>query len=124
MNMKSKFQVLAGGRIRILCRVVLLVIPVSLGLLVVTPRQGLADRSHHPDHEMARRLVQSGEILPLERILDQHDGVRGRELLEVELEEKRGRYLYEIEVVDRDGRVIKFELDAKTGALLREKRDK
>ncbi|MBF0161105.1 MAG: peptidase, partial [Magnetococcales bacterium] len=79
-----------------------------------------AGDTRHLDHEVARRLVQSGEILPLERIID-HDRVRGRDLLEVELKKKHGVHIYEVEVVDARGEVKEFRFDAKTGQMLSEK---
>ncbi|MBF0399822.1 MAG: peptidase M4 [Magnetococcales bacterium] len=77
--------------------------------------------THHPDHEMARRLVQSGAILPLERILEQNRKMRRGVLLDVELETKHGVYLYEIEMVDSNGQVTELRFNARTGDLLQEK---
>ncbi len=74
------------------------------------------------DHELARRLVESGAILPLERILERHPQVREGRLLEVELERKHGRMVYEIEVVHPSGDVEKFYFDAGSGELLKNKK--
>lgn len=106
----------------LLRQVALLIMSLCLGVLSVKPHGCFADESQHPDHEMARRLVQSGEILPLERILD-NDRVRGRDLLEVELENKHGVYLYEIELVDANGHVLELIFDAKTGKMVYEKQE-
>ena len=75
------------------------------------------------DHENARGLVQSGEILPLETILEKlKKRVVGR-IIEVELERKKGQLIYEIEQVDDQGVVKEFIFDAKTGDLLKEEVD-
>ncbi|MEO5363710.1 MAG: hypothetical protein H7838_08815 [Magnetococcus sp. DMHC-8] len=92
----------------------------SIGALFSGADVAVAGDASHPDHEMARRLVQSGEILPLERIIDS-DKVRGKRLLDVELEKKHGVYVYEVEVVDARGQVMEFRFDARTGIMLREK---
>ncbi|MEO5345904.1 MAG: PepSY domain-containing protein [Magnetococcus sp. YQC-9] len=72
------------------------------------------------DHERARRLVRAGDILPLERILENDAHLRGRRLLEVRLESHRGEWIYEIEVKDEQGRVRELEYDARTGRFIRE----
>ncbi|MBF0126172.1 MAG: PepSY domain-containing protein [Magnetococcales bacterium] len=84
------------------------------------PMIGLADDE---DHERARRLVRSGEIRSLESILRSHGKRLEGRLLEVELERKNGLFLYEIELVNGQGRVVELEFDARTGKLLREKRE-
>ena len=96
------------------------ILMLSSGIIFSGADLAVAEDARHPDHEMARRLVQSGEILPLERIID-NDRVRGRRLLDVELEKKHGEYMYEVEVVDERGNVMEFRFDAKTGETLREK---
>ncbi len=70
------------------------------------------------DHEVARRAVERGELLPLAKILAATEREFPGRVLEVELEEEDGRYLYEIEVLLKDGRVIELTYDGKTGQLL------
>jgi hypothetical protein len=72
------------------------------------------------DPARARALVDAGEILPLEQLLERARRVRPGELVGVELEyeAERGGYVYEIELLDRDGRVWELELEAKTGELI------
>jgi len=84
---------------------------VALLLLATT---GLAD----DDHIEARRLVETGSILPLESILDQVQAQRPGRILEVELEREDGGYIYEIELLDESGQVWELELDAVTGETL------
>ncbi|MBF0135348.1 MAG: PepSY domain-containing protein [Magnetococcales bacterium] len=75
------------------------------------------------DHETARRLVQAGTILPLEKILALHQNIQQGRILEVELERHHGRFIYEVEWVNRQGIVWETELDATNGALLKQKRE-
>lgn len=75
------------------------------------------------DHEQVRALQQQGDILALEKILENarqhHDG----RVLETELEQKRGRYIYEVELLDSNGQVWELKFDAKSGALLKEEKE-
>ncbi len=89
-------------------------------LLVLTPCiPVLADN----DHTEARRLMESGSILPLEQILDSVRGVWPGRILEVELERNKGSYIYEIELLDAQGAVWELEIDAITGQLLKTKEE-
>ena len=120
MNMKCAFPVRVGSRIERVAWTALRLLLLFGGPIFFAADVAVAGDARHPDHEMARRLVQSGEILPLERILD-NEKVRGRKLLEVELKRKHGVYVYEVEVVNARGEVIELRFDAKTGQMLREK---
>ncbi|ARJ66704.1 hypothetical protein WV31_14005 [Magnetospirillum sp. ME-1] len=73
------------------------------------------------DHDRIRRAVQAGEILPLERILEQVDRDYPGELIEAELEDKHGRRVYEIKRLTRDGRLLKLYYDAADGTRLKVK---
>ena len=77
------------------------------------------------DHERARELVKSGEIIPLEQLLQQVIGQRSGSLrlLEAELEREQGRLVYELELVDEQGVVRELLFDAKTGEALGEEDD-
>lgn len=72
------------------------------------------------DHEAARRLEASGEILPLPHFLSQLEPQW--RVLEVELERKRGRWVYEFEFLYQ-GQVWEYMFDAATGELLERKRE-
>jgi len=77
------------------------------------------------DHERARELVKSGEIIALEQLLQNivnKDAGKLR-LLEAELEDKSGRLVYELELVDEQGVVRELLFDAKTGEALGEEVD-
>jgi uncharacterized membrane protein YkoI len=70
------------------------------------------------DQDEARRLRQSGDILPLTEILDIGSTTQPGRVIEVELERERGRYIYEVELLDVDGQVWELEFDAASGVLL------
>ncbi len=86
----------------------------------LTPQVVLADS----DHELARELKQAGDILPLEQILDKVQQLHPGHVLEVELEKKQQHYIYEIETVDTKGNVWEMQFNAKTGELLKSKKEK
>ena len=90
----------------------LLLIPV----LILVAVSGLAMGGD--DHEKSRRLMEAGEILPLQKILDRVESERTGRVLEVELEHERGRYIYEIELLADDGQVWEYEIDATSGEVL------
>jgi len=87
---------------------------------VLTPQLALADS----DHELARELKQAGDILPLEQILDKVQKLHPGHVLEVELEKEQQHYIYEIETVDIKGNVWEMQFNAKTGELLKSKKEK
>lgn len=75
------------------------------------------------DHIEARRLLDAGEILPLESILKK---VRERfpgKILEVKLERENDEIAYEVELLGDDGVVREIYIDAKTGNILSSKED-
>jgi len=73
--------------------------------------------------EQRRQLVEQGEVLPLETILQQLQQQRPGHAIEVELEYKGGRYIYEIEWLDPEGRVWELKVDARSGELLQQGQD-
>ncbi len=70
------------------------------------------------DHQESRRLMEQGEILPLQQILDYLGQEQVGRVLEVELERVHGRYIYEIELLGEDGRVLGYEIDAASGEII------
>jgi uncharacterized membrane protein YkoI len=79
-----------------------------------------ADHPEDYDHNAIKRLRDTGEILPLETIIDKFQKTysRGR-ILEAELENEDGRYIYELVILDGKGRVRELEYDAHTGEFWR-----
>lgn len=84
--------------------------------LVAALLSGIA--SGESDQHESRRLVEQGEILPLQQILDHLGQERTGRVLEVELEREHGRYIYEIELLGEDGRVLEYAIDAASGEII------
>ncbi len=79
--------------------------------------------SFSDDHYEVYELLRSGDILPLEKILDIiREQVQGQ-LLEVELEHDDEQLIYELEVLDKQGVVWEIEIDATTGTILKNEQD-
>ena len=75
------------------------------------------------DYERAYRLRESGDIVPLEQILELALNIHPGRVIEVELEGNGRRRIYKIEIVDQQGVVWELEFDAGSGHLLEEERD-
>ena len=90
------------------------------GLFVFSSIQGPVLASS--DHDLARQALEAGEILPLDKILASVTLKHPGQVLEVELEQDRYQgkkiWIYEIKSVTKDGRLMKLEVDAKTGEVL------
>jgi uncharacterized membrane protein YkoI len=81
----------------------------------------VGERPGMREHDAVRAIRQRGDILSLDRILNDVRGQHGGRVLESELEETDGRYVYEVELVDEQGRVREMRFDARSGEILREK---
>ena len=91
------------------------IMPVILALLISGPVQIVqAD----DDYIEAKRLRDSGEIMPLEEILKNVRRSYPGRILEVELENEKGRVIYELEILGADRIVREIYIDAKSGELL------
>ena len=75
------------------------------------------------DYIEARRLLDSGEILPLEIILKNVRQIFPGKVLEVELEKEDQQIVYELEILGDYGIIKKIYIDAKTGNQLFSKED-
>ncbi len=76
------------------------------------------ERGEHKEereHDRIRRMVRSGELLPLERILQKAQARRPGEVIEVDLEHEHGQLVYEVEILDAGGVVRKLYFDARSG---------
>lgn len=89
-------------------------------LLLVAP---VAVPAEKVGHDRARQLVESGEILPLESILERGRAIQPGRVLEVELERKNRLWRYELEILDAEGRVWELLLDAGSGEFLSRERE-
>ncbi len=94
-----------------------------LSVLAVVLLTALVSPPAHADSEQdrARAAVQAGKVLPLKTLLERLERDHPGQVLEVELEQEDGRWIYEIKVLQPGGRLVKLELDAASGAVLRRK---
>lgn len=76
-----------------------------------------------PDHDRARKALQAGEVLPLDKILAATAEKYPGQVLEVELEAERlgGEriWVYEIKAISPDGKLFKVVVDARTAEVIR-----
>mgnify|MGYP001639771025 FL=1 len=79
------------------------------------------DDDDDDDHDRARRAVEQGHALPLRVVLDQVERQFQGRAVNVELVREHGRLIYEIRLLQADGRVVKLEVDAASGAVLKVK---
>ena len=93
------------------------VIFLLLGLLSVFVVQ--ADE----DYQQARRLKESGQILPLQQIIKAVEAEYPGRVIEVDLENEDGRHVYEVELLDPQGKVHELYIDASSGKIIKRKRD-
>jgi uncharacterized membrane protein YkoI len=75
------------------------------------------------DYIEARRLQESGDILPLETILKKVRLMYPGKVLEIELEMEADQIVYEVEILGKDGVVREVYINAKNGTLLSNKWD-
>jgi uncharacterized membrane protein YkoI len=92
----------------------------ALALSLATGASAHADdEGEEKDHDAARRAVEAGEVQPLAVIRDRVASRLGGRVVGVEFERQDGRYVYEFKVIARDGRLLEVEVDARTGAIIR-----
>lgn len=73
------------------------------------------------DHEIARRALEAGEVLPLRTVLDIVEKQYPGQVVEVEFEHDDGEFQYEIKVLQQGGRLVTLDLDARTGEIVEAK---
>jgi len=92
----------------------------SIILLISVPATIYADDD---DHERAKQLMETGEILPLEDILKNARNIYSGNIIEVELETEDGQLIYELEILDKKGKVWELKFDAYTGKLIKTEKE-
>lgn len=97
----------------------LLALLLGLGLGLACP---MAQAGRDGDHDRARAAVQAGEVMPLPAVLERLKRSHPGQVLELELEREDGRWVYEFKLLAPDGGLLKLQLDARTGAVLAERR--
>jgi uncharacterized membrane protein YkoI len=66
--------------------------------------------------ENVRELVERGDILPLQEVLNRLQPAVDGDIIEVDLDRDGERYLYRIKALGPNGRYREYRADAKTGA--------
>ena len=74
------------------------------------------------DHDRARSALMSGEIMALKALLERLETDHPGQVLEVELDQERDRWVYKVKVLQSDGRLLRLDVDAASGAVLKERR--
>jgi len=87
-----------------------------LTALAASPVLTLASGS---DQDRARAALHAGEVLSLRTILERIERDYPGQVLEAELERKGGRWIYELKLVQTGRQLIKLEIDASSGEVLR-----
>lgn len=95
-------------------RWILLAVPL---LLVAAPTARADDDD--VDHDVARRLVEKGDIRALSTIVEEVATSVPGKVLEVEFEHEKGLYKYELKILRPDGKVQEVEVDARSGSILK-----
>lgn len=92
--------------------------PLALAIALAALFAAPAAVADDDDHIEARRLLQRGEILPLNHILQVVQQRVPGDVIEVELDRssKRG-WEYEIKVLTSTGRVLEVDINAHTGEI-------
>lgn len=88
-------------------------------MVCVAVWHGHALASDKGDHERALQAVQSGQVLPLAKVLALVEKAHPGQVLEVELEHEKQQWHYEIKLLQPDGRLMKLLVDARTGEVLK-----
>jgi uncharacterized membrane protein YkoI len=93
---------------------------IALVLAVALAATGVgASSDQDSDHDRARDAVQAGQVLPLKTVLERLEREQPGQVLEVELERDDGRWIYEVKLLQSGGRLVKLELDARSGEVLK-----
>jgi len=91
----------------------------ATGLAAVTA-SAYADEDYH---EMARRLQESGQVMPLTQVLEQVQASHPGRLLEAGLDDDDGQIRYEIKLLGPDGKVSELKVNAANGEVIKIEED-
>jgi len=94
---------------------------VLIPLMLMLATNGFADDG---GQEIAIKLREAGDIVPLAKIIADTQSAYGGEVLEVDLELVDGNYVYELEMLNKGGVVWAYLYDAKSGRLVSRKKEK
>ena len=103
-------------------RIIRLVLPLLIMLAGALPGvPATADDYQRPDHDRARRALESGEIRPLSELLAAIEARYDGRVIETELERDDGRWIYEFKLLPPSGRLFELDVDAATGEVIKTK---
>lgn len=91
----------------------------ALALIALLAAPAFADDDDKHDHDRARRALERGEVLPLERILAAVRAEVPGEVVGVELEREHGAWVYEVRLIDPSGRRLVVHVDAAKAVILK-----
>ena len=76
------------------------------------------NESRHEGAERASRGTETGEFVPLARIVAAVSAKYRGEIVETEFESRHGRTYYEFHILQPDGHLIEIKVDARNGRYL------
>jgi Peptidase propeptide and YPEB domain len=97
-------------------------LPLLLGVTLVLPGVSPAWGGDRRDHDRARAAVEAGQVMPLPTLLERLARTHPGQVLDIELEREDGRWIYEVKLLQSGGQLLKLELDAATGEVLKVRR--
>ena len=97
-------------------------LPAALLLAVLCLPALRPARAGDSDHELARQALQQGQVLPLRTVIDRVEQQYHGQVIKVEFEREDGLFVFDIRLLLSDGRLVKLELDARDGRLIKMKR--
>jgi len=75
------------------------------------------------DHNEAFELLNSGDVLSLEKILQLNKNNIHGKILDIELEHEDNKLIYELNILDNKGIVWEIKVDAKDGTIIKKELD-
>ncbi|MFH1493529.1 MAG: PepSY domain-containing protein [Pseudomonadota bacterium] len=90
----------------------------AAALILALLGAGASQAGDGHEHDRARQALESGEILPLQAILERVGRDHPGQIMEVELERKNEGWRYEIKLLRSNGALVKFKIDARNGTVL------
>lgn len=95
-------------------------VALACGVAALAALAGAPEPAHASgDHDRARAAVQGGQVLPLKTLLERLERTHPGQVLEVEMDRDDGRWVYEVRLLLADGRLLKLDVDAASGEVLR-----
>ena len=88
------------------------------GALLLAQGAGHAIQYEAHDEERARRALENGEILPLDRVIAPLNDRGSGEISGVELEKEKGIWIYEFKIISPAGEMQTVRINAMTGNLI------